>query len=421
MRVDPASVEQELGEDRLINFNLELGSSEAVEVTCTPSSSDATITWSLFPNSPTAQSIDTNGAAFTVTASPAVVHAWGVEGRCDTPGVNAYTCTSPTTNSAPLTVSCIDPNMRDAMVDAGDAGDAAVPPNGVVLFAPQGVFAFDGSNLTMLHPVQRVSVAAEIRSGPGGYLALGGRSSVPVTVVTSSDGVRWTDSSPDIVAEPSLAQHGAVGAGTYVLSIDRAGTFFSTDGGTVWTQATTAPPLDELGLSVAFGDGTFVMSSGARSTDGDTWVAATTPPAFWTEATNPTGRSEIVGYGDGTFVMAATDGIIARVARSTDGGDTWTSGTPPMASTPDIYGIAYGDGVWVVVGERTLWRSTDGLTFENVSAPEIAAFDVAFRPGDGFLLVGERFWSSPDGQTWTAVPVEFPPQVNGFGAVATTL
>lgn len=100
---------------------------------------------------------------------------------------------------------------------------------------------------------------------------------------------------------------------------------------------------------IAYGGGTWVAvtDSGtdrvARSTDGVNWSLVNTPVANWTA---------IATSGDDTFVAMPT-GVIQvnqQVMRSTDGGLTWTEGPITGVNTLAVFGLAYGNGLFVAGG-----------------------------------------------------------------------
>jgi hypothetical protein len=70
----------------------------------------------------------------------------------------------------------------------------------------------------------------------------------------------------------------------------------------------------------------------------------------WTRRTRTSQGNWLFGvaYGDGLFVAVGEDGIILT---SPDGVD-WTAQTSGTGN--DLNGVAYGDGLFVVVGDRSI-------------------------------------------------------------------
>lgn len=112
------------------------------------------------------------------------------------------------------------------------------------------------------------------------------------------------------------------------------------------------------------------------------------------------------GTGGLVLAIASGDGKLAAVgygiAYSEDGGENWTS----VAWSGTTRGIAYGNGVWVVVGNSgkigystnlTAWTEVTGVTTSNFQK-------VIFGNGK-FVAVGESgiMFYSTDGQTWNEI------------------
>ncbi|TMR08112.1 hypothetical protein ETD86_49220 [Nonomuraea turkmeniaca] len=110
---------------------------------------------------------------------------------------------------------------------------------------------------------------------------------------------------------------------------------------------------------------------------------------------------------------------------SPDGGKNWQLGQVNGASTTTVQRVVGGNGRWLASGgdgqsgERGLWTSTDGYSWQAVEAAGLAAFragdqihDIA-RTASGFVAVGRAtgddgatgpaVWRSGDGRTWERV------------------
>ncbi|MEI7026997.1 S-layer homology domain-containing protein [Paenibacillus sp. y28] len=82
--------------------------------------------------------------------------------------------------------------------------------------------------------------------------------------------------------------------------------------------------------------------------------------------------------------------------------DNWTQRA--SGSSDIIYGVAYGNGVFVAGGDRIV-TSTDGETWSTVASPPGFSFLASVSYGGGlFIGVGwsGNLFTSPDGTTWTA-------------------
>ncbi len=165
-------------------------------------------------------------------------------------------------------------------------------------------------------------------------------------VATSTDGETWTIASAGLDRVDAIAWGGgrfvAVGA-----TAAGGGASISTDG-TTWTPS----PIGDAGLAgVAYGNGRFVgvgpRGRRAMSVDGVTWT--------WAPVSDQSYNYAGVTFGNGLFVTSQT-------ATSTDG-LTWTADT--NIAGVGTY-IAFGNGTFVVVGAYgTAAWSTDGRTWST--------------------------------------------------------
>ena len=176
---------------------------------------------------------------------------------------------------------------------------------------------------------------------------------------------------------------------------------------------------------------TVVQASACTSPDGVTWSRQYVPPGAFSLA-----RLLKVAYGGGRWVAlgAQGSGFSGMTAVSTDGGVTWLIGfmnwwnsSPFNNYVPSD--IAYGDGVFVAVGESdgphpVVQTSSDGLSWTDQPSPMdgwsgVAPFAWAVDwNGSEFLIVGlggtsgpdafVQVQTSPDGVTWTSIGAGFP-------------
>jgi hypothetical protein len=193
----------------------------------------------------------------------------------------------------------------------------------------------------------------------GKFVAVGGElsgSTLITNIQVSTDGVTWTRYTPSFQIQLKAITYGN---GLFVAvansgAVNRLAT--STDG-INWTQRTPAANNDWQ--SVAYGNGKFVAisSNGTNrtmySTDGINWTGIAVTP-----------NSNSIIFADGKFTTGknySTDGI------------TWTNST--LEFSP--FGIAYGNGLFVAVGQSLSNRiaiSTDGITWQLVAAPALTTW-----------------------------------------------
>jgi hypothetical protein len=169
----------------------------------------------------------------------------------------------------------------------------------------------------------------------------------------------------------------------------------------------------------------------------------------WTAVAAPNGPDDtIVGQlfdacWDGSrFIFVGNDRADRPIAMKSPDGVTWTThfvdsnnNINDAYETADLYGIAYGNGVYVAVGtsfmddeEAILYRSTDTITWTKtvITVPPIRSeFEDVVWNGSLFVAVGyddegagnALVMTSPNGVTWTkrTVPVEVDGQFYGVG------
>lgn len=142
-------------------------------------------------------------------------------------------------------------------------------------------------------------------------------------------------------------------------------------------------------------------------------------------------RSDVSQFGKhavsvGNLITAVGHGI----NYSPDAGLTWY--TPANGFPGDIVKIAYGNGIWVAVGQYFTYTSTDGINFTRRTIMQDGAFrDVVYGKGL-FIAVGSNsngptIYASPDGVTWRLqnaqgtqpwVGVGYRPSVGEFLAIS---
>jgi hypothetical protein len=145
---------------------------------------------------------------------------------------------------------------------------------------------------------------------------------------------------------------------------------------------------------------------GVTST-GDIKAETADPAVSWTAVSNPKfGANSIYGitYGDGKFVAVGNNG---KAAYSTDG-INWTAVANTTFGTNYINAVAYNGGKFIAVGGiGKAAYSADGTTWTAVSDPKFGEgdiFDITYGGGK-FVAVGVsgKAAYSTDGINWTAV------------------
>lgn len=171
---------------------------------------------------------------------------------------------------------------------------------------------------------------------------------------------------------------------------------------------------------LTYGNGLFVTVRSSAlgdqvmtSPDGEIWTTHSGPTVAGTHAWTD------ITFGDGLFVAVCATSVSGNHVMTSTDGTTWTVRT---TSDRDLYGVAYGDGLFVAVsqsgtGDRVM-TSPDGITWTlRASAADELWSGVEY--GDGLFVAvgwsGSCVMTSPDGITWTSRTA---PAVNSWQNVA---
>lgn|GEM_PF-1671819 len=230
-------------------------------------------------------------------------------------------------------------------------------------------------------------------------------------VLTSPDGVTWTERSSGTDLTLQSVAHGAgrfVAVGGDSIRSSRW-VVLSSPNGVDWHQE--ASGADLMLYDVTFGGGRF-LAVGARlaacgeagglvltSADGSDWQEAArqgVPPLL------------SVAYGNGQYVAAGPCG--PSIVTSADGA-AWNTTVDVPSSIWIRRAVAYGNGLFVSISQHNLiLQSTDGVNWIEHRPEEFAYRYVVAYAGDRFI---SALGSSPDGVTWTRPNTQALPQ--GFG------
>src|SRR5262245_19544565 len=236
------------------------------------------------------------------------------------------------------------------------------PPPGVravrIFFRRLLIVFLCGSVVSKLHadplehwhkraPVPQGGDLLAVTYGGGVYVAVGR------AIVTSTDGLIWTDRSLDI----------ADYFGSIIYFRDQfviAGiTHWTSPDGILWTQPNAPVPTG----GIAYGNGLFVTigweGGVATSSDGINW----TPQDL--------GAGNYLGsicFGNGTFVgVGPTGTVLASI-----NGTKWSAHSVPTSSR--LAGVAFGSGMFVAAGQsdsysNQIWTSVNGRDWRSITHP----------------------------------------------------
>lgn len=207
----------------------------------------------------------------------------------------------------------------------------------------------------------------------------------------------WQSGSCTVNSDPFT---GIAASSSTALMVGRSGKVRSSSDGIVWTTRSSASPATnfsactyENGLFVIVGE-TGVINT---STDAVTWTRRSVASANQINA---------VAYGGGLYVLAGDNEIIATSTNAI----TWTLRSTSLGSTSDFYGITYGNGEFIIVGnsgstaDTSILTSADGITW-TVRSPSVTSRQLnAVTYGNNlYVAVGEVnvIMTSTNAITWT--------------------
>ncbi len=170
----------------------------------------------------------------------------------------------------------------------------------------------------------------------------------------------------------------AFGDGTFV-AVGAAGLILTSVDGTHWTRRSAGITRDFN--DVLFSGGRFIAVCKAPDAGvGAKIFISTNNGVSWAYRNTDTGGDAIsVGLHatgcDGNGNLIAVGGF-GWVTRSNDNGQTWHVLANKFSSA-DLYGITYGNGIWVATGIDGVFHSTDGSTWTKATQ-SFSACKVAF-------------------------------------------
>jgi len=299
----------------------------------------------------------------------------------------------------------------------------------------------------------------DITFGGGRFVAVGQDGAI----VTSVDGLTWEDRT--VSSETDL--YGVAWGKDKYVTAGGASVILSSPDGALWTHQTAA--FEDLTFAaVAYAGDAFILAANHdamretmtvptrwavfyfRSVDGTSWQkmtwqetyvwkrsswvrgmlwtgsqlvsfgdngsAQTSPDGMrWTNRTSA-GNAVIVGIasGAGTYVGVGTEDAFNGAVYSSTEGLTWQHEVNPQVPRAnenyeqwqdDLYGAAYGNGVFVAVGSYgVILRSDDGHVWTVEQSGTKDSLLAITRIGDLFAVVGNNgtLLTSPDGHVWTS-------------------
>ena len=229
--------------------------------------------------------------------------------------------------------------------------------------------------------------------GNGTYIAVG----TGGTILTSSTGTNWTLHDPiDSVAYTYAGI--AFGNNTFVIVSGR-NVYTSLDNGVSWTKQHLSDFINVI--EVYFENDQFIAT-----TDGEK-IFTSPDGMIWTELPLPAYSFHFtaVCFGQGKYVASNLDGVTYTSPDAV----TWTF---VKAIGDDIYGMAYGNGLFVAVGGiqgelSSIYTSTNAVTWTKQEETFPEYLSNVIYTGTKFAAIGGNgmIVESDDGLSWTQVSV----------------
>jgi hypothetical protein len=272
----------------------------------------------------------------------------------------------------------------------------------VILTSPDGINWYSQS-------ITDVNWLSGVAYGNGQFVATG-QNSDPVleydnVALTSPDGVHWTETN---VASGYWFGGVTYGDGLFaaVAGIRDTTVILTSEDGSNWNQL----DFDQLpAYGVAYGSNGFLtveLTGGTlASTNGNNWSPNAIAGDYDTFG---------IGYGNGLYVAVGQSNSAYGAILTSPDGVTWTPHVPATTNLDGVslYGAAWGVGQYVVAGTGgTILSSSDGVTWTvRNSGTSAGLASVAYGNGS-FVAVGDVVLTS--GQYSNAVLQISPPPTKG--------
>lgn len=259
----------------------------------------------------------------------------------------------------------------------GNGVYVAVGSSGATYYSEDGVNWTKGNN-------DNSFILYDVAYGNGVFVAVGYKG-----IIYSSDGINWTIAS--IYAEE--VEDIVYGGDKFVAGGHKGYAYYSTDG-INWTSVYTSAYIDRM----AYGNGVFVGISGLSnalvrySIDGINWSSINSINVESDYSGTLTFSS--IAYGDGKFICSviasSSEGNTYMIAYSYNGAD-WT--VIEIDAAIVAHNIAYGDGMFVAVQHEGYAYSNDGIVWSEICeiANDITSSPytkcVAYENGKFFAMI----------------------------------
>lgn len=226
--------------------------------------------------------------------------------------------------------------------------------------------------------------------------------------MSSPDGITWTTRVTPVNSWTAVTY----GNGLFVAVADSGyggsgNRVMTSPDGITWTQRVSAGDFEWH--NVAYGNGIFVATSYEFYQQGIGRAMTSPNGIIWTLQADQGHSFAALTFGNGLFVAAGSG--FSGAYRSVDG-ITWTPGVNNGELNHDLMDMAYGNGLYIIVGhdgppDYQDWfiRSSDGINWTAAAETLVGVpRSIAFGNGRWVVLGFSGAAYSDDGINWTASP-----------------
>lgn len=249
----------------------------------------------------------------------------------------------------------------------------SIPSDGTFLPVGTSILLTEYPELDSLYPDLTTLTTIERNIGAGTWLGVAYGNNVYVAVSeegyikkSSDGGVTWNL----VYTTPSNLKSIAYGNGLFIaVGWGFANSYISSDYGDTWTPVNI--PFLFYFWELKFYNGEFLgigwQSNGIKCTNGTDWSILPI------SAPSSTRFTSIASNGAGIIIAVSTYFPSQNyIYRSIDNGVTWQSTNISTYNQQNLMGVAYNNGVWIIVGYNTdiggnAYKSTnDGLSWDEI-------------------------------------------------------
>jgi hypothetical protein len=312
-----------------------------------------------------------------------------------------------------------------AGVSAGTGATYAVGQGGLILSSTDNVTFTRALALQTVAPLGLRALTAIKELDGQLYVGGGNGTAGGEVIIRSSDGQTFT--TPTVLGTLANDIWDFLKQGSTYYAVGRAGTILtSTDSGANWAPIISGSAASTGGTNTTANLNTIAYLNGKFIAGGNGSRILTSPDGAsnnWTVITTPFGGQQIYGAAFGNGVYVAVGGSnnpgapVCYVLTSPDAA-TWTQRFPPTNQT--LRGIVFYQGTFTAVGtDGVIIRSTDGINWRHARSDDFQTNITSVNVRDGHYYATQSSGNlenthsesqaavliSSDGESWVRVPL----------------